>query len=163
MRMRRFAAAAGALAIATALLLTGCATAGAPGSADAGILRVNGSEPANPLIHADTVDVGGARIIDAIFSGLLYYDATGAPVNELAQSIEASEKNTVFTITIASGTTFTDGTEVTAASFVKAWEWAALASNKSPNRASFADIVGYSADEDVSDRKSTRLNSSHSS
>jgi oligopeptide transport system substrate-binding protein len=150
MRMRRFAAAACAAALATALLLTGCSTAGAPGSGDAGIVRVNGTEPANPLIPADTVDAGGERIIDAIFSGLLYYDATGAPVNELAQSIEASEKNTVFTITIASGTKFTDGTEVTSASFVKAWEWAALKSNKALKRASFADILGYSDDEDVS-------------
>jgi oligopeptide transport system substrate-binding protein len=150
MRIRRFAAAASAVALATALLLTGCATAGAPGSTDAGIVRVNGVEPANPLIPADTADTGGARIMNAIFSGLIYYDAKGTPVKDLAQSIKATPGNKVFTITITDGTKFTDGTEVTSASFVDAWDWAALASNKALNRASFSDILGYSADKDVS-------------
>jgi len=150
MRMSRFAAAAGAVALATALLLTGCATGDAPGSQDAGIVRVNGAEPANPLIPADTVDAGGERIIDALFSGLVYYDSTGAVVNDVAESIEASPGNKVFTITINAGTKFTDGTDVTSGSFVDAWEWAALASNETADRASFSEIFGYRADKDVS-------------
>jgi oligopeptide transport system substrate-binding protein len=147
MRIPRFAVAVGSLVVATALLLTGCSPEGAD---DADIISVNGTEPLNPLIPANTVEAGGYRILDALFSGLVYYDASGAAVDELAESIAPNADNTVYTVSIEDGTTFTDGEEVTAESFVNAWDWAALARNATLKRHYFSDIVGYSADTDSS-------------
>lgn len=34
---------------------------------------VNGSEPQNPLIPANTNETGGGRIVDSLYSGLVYW------------------------------------------------------------------------------------------
>ncbi len=44
-----------------------------------------GSEPQNPLIPANTTETGGGRIVDSIYSGLVYYDSEGKAQNELAE------------------------------------------------------------------------------
>lgn len=159
MRITRIAAAAGGLAVASALVLSGCSTGGGDtptGNPDA-IVTANGSEPQNPLIPANTNETGGGKIIDSIFAGLVYYTADGAPENDVAESIEGNEDNTVFTVTLKSGQTFTNGEEVTSTSFVDAWDWAALASNATLNSYFFEDIVGFSYDEDVSLKESGGL------
>jgi len=148
MRIPRFAVGVGSLAVAISLLLPGCAPSTAPEGAE--IVTVNGSEPRYPLIPASTDEPGGNRILDAIFAGLVFYDESGAAVNDLAESIEHNDRNTIYTVTIDDGATFTDGEDVTATSFVDAWAWAALAENATINRHYFSDIVGYSEDEDVS-------------
>ena len=51
---------------------------------------------------------------------------------------------------IKSGTTFTNGEEVTANSFVDAWDWGALASNAALSSYFYEDIEGFSYDEEVS-------------
>lgn len=148
MRIPRIAAVAGAFAGVLALLLTGCAPG--PASDEPGIITVNGSEPKNPLVPANTVEVGGNRILDAIFAGLVFYDESGSAVDDLAESITSNDKNTVYTVSVVDDSTFTDGEDVTADSFVDAWDWAARAENGTLNRQYFSDILGYSDDEDVS-------------
>ncbi|HEV7741548.1 MAG TPA: ABC transporter substrate-binding protein [Pseudolysinimonas sp.] len=154
MRITRIAAAAGGLAIASALVLSGCSTGGGGGDTPAGdptaIITANGSEPQNPLIPANTNETGGGKIIDSIFAGLVYYDAKGAPTNDVADSIDGNGDKTVYTIKLKSGQKFTNGEAVTSSSFVDAWDWAALASNATLNSYFFEDIVGFSYDEDVS-------------
>ena len=145
--VRRFAVAASAMAVASALLLSGC-TPGGDDSAD--IIRVNGSEPANPLTPADTDELGGFRILQALYAGLVTYDASGGAIDDVAESIEANADNTVYTITIRNGRTFSTGEPVTANSFVDAWDWAALTSHQSVNQHYFSDIAGYAADKDSS-------------
>lgn len=145
MGIRRFAAAAGGIALAAALL-TGCV----PGDDGGDPIRVNGSEPANPLIPGDTDELGGFRILQALYSGLMTYDESGLAVPDVAASVEPNEDNTVYTVRIREGGAFTDGEPVTADSFVNAWDWAALASNEAINQSSFSDLVGFSADEDSS-------------
>lgn len=147
MRIPRFAATAGSLVVAAALLLTGCTSTASP---DDAIVSVNGVEPQNPLIPAQTTDPGGYRILGALFAGLVYYDASGAAVDDLAESIAPNADNTVYTISISDDSTFTDGEEVTSESFVNAWNWAALAKNATLNRHYFSDIVGYSEEADSS-------------
>jgi oligopeptide transport system substrate-binding protein len=148
--MSKIGAAAGAMAIATALVLTGCSTGGETPEADGdatAIISVNGSEPQNPLVPANTNETGGGKIIDNLFAGLVYYDAEGAPVNDLAESIETTDSQN-YTIKIKSGETFTNGEEITAKSFVDAWQWAALLSNAALNSYFFEDIQGFSYEED---------------
>lgn len=151
MRITRIAAAAGGLAIASALVLSGCSTGGDTPSGDpTAVITANGSEPQNPLIPANTNETGGGKIIDSIFAGLVYYTADGAPENDVAESITPNDDNTVFTVKIKDGQKFTNGEEVTSSSFVDAWDWAALASNAALNSYFFEDMVGFSYDEDVS-------------
>jgi oligopeptide transport system substrate-binding protein len=135
-----------ALAAATSLVLSGCA-GGASGGGNSELVSTNGSEPQNPLIPTNTNETGGGKIIDSIFAGLVYYDAKGAPVNEVAESI-TTDDNQTYTIKLQSGWKFTNGEDVTADSFVKAWQYGALLSNAQLNSYFFDVIEGFSYDED---------------
>jgi oligopeptide transport system substrate-binding protein len=140
---------------ATALALTGCSGNGGgndsgsgSGSTNAkGIVTTNGSEPQNPLIPSNTTETGGGKIITSLFDGLFSYDADGKPVKELAKSVETDDSKT-FDITINTGWKFTNGEEITAESFTKAWNWAAQKSNAQGASYFFENIEGYSADKD---------------
>jgi len=135
-----------ALAAATSLVLSGCA-GGTSGGGNSEIVSTNGSEPQNPLIPTNTNETGGGKIIDSIFAGLVYYDAAGAPINEVAESI-TTDDNQTYTIKLQSGWKFTNGEDVTADSFVNAWQYGALLSNAQLNSYFFDVIEGFSYDED---------------
>jgi oligopeptide transport system substrate-binding protein len=106
------------------------------------VITANGTEPENGLLPADTNEVGGGRVMDLIFSGLVSYDADGKPVNEVADSIESSDSIN-YTIKLKAGKTFSDGTPVTAKSFVDAWNFGAAAKNAQKNSYFFESIKGY--------------------
>jgi len=152
LRISRIGAVTGGLALATALVLTGCAT-DAPeeenggGNSDA-IILVNGVEPGGPLIPTNINETGGGKVIDNLFAGLVYYDADGKAINELAESIETDDAQN-YTITVAEGWKFTNGEDVTAESFVNAWKYGALASNEQLNSYFFENIKGFSYEEDT--------------
>ncbi|MDF2562918.1 MAG: transporter substrate-binding protein [Microbacterium sp.] len=151
MKRSRIALASVALAGVGALALAGCASGGGStestsGSGDA-IISANGSEPQNPLIPTNTNEVGGGKILDAIFAGLVYYDAAGEPVNEMAESITVDDPQNL-TVKLKEGMTFSDGEEVTSDNFIKAWNYGALASNEQLSSYFFEDIEGFSYDED---------------
>lgn len=101
---------------------------------------VNGYEPQNPLIPANTNEVGGGRIVDSLYSGLVYYDGEGEAQNELAESIEPNEDNTEFTVKLKEST-FSDGSPVTANNFVDAWNYAVA--NDQLNASFFSNIKGF--------------------
>ncbi|AWB83769.1 peptide ABC transporter substrate-binding protein [Corynebacterium liangguodongii] len=83
---------------------------------------VNGSEPQNPLIPGDTNENGGGRIIDSIYSGLIYYDGEGKAHNDIAESIDlVGEK--IYRVRLKEDAKWSDGTQVTAEDFVKAWNY----------------------------------------
>ncbi|WP_062288160.1 peptide ABC transporter substrate-binding protein [Demequina phytophila] len=158
------------LASASALVLVGCSSTGSEtdSSASAGgaatgdmIIKTNGSEPQNPLIPVATNETGGGKIIDAIFAGLVSYDATGATQNEVAESIE-TEDNQTFTITLKDGWTFTDGTPVQAHNFVDAWNWGADPANAATALNSYflepiEGFDGYNTDEGASNPEMSGL------
>ena len=153
MKFNRTALAAAGIGLATAMILTGCGpsapTPKASNSASStAVITTNGSEPQNPLIPTNTNEVGGGKILDAMFAGLVYYDEKGAPHNDAAESITTND-NTTYTIKIKSGQKFTNGEPVTADSFVKAWKYGALASNAQLSSYFFEDIEGFSYDEDT--------------
>ena len=151
MRITRVGAAAGGLAIASALVLGGCSAGGGEeteGSNASGIITTNGSEPQNPLVPTNTNEVGGGKIIDNIFAGLVYYDAEGAAINDMAESIE-TEDNVTFTVKVKEGQKFTNDEDVTAESFVDAWNYGADAANEQLSSYFFEDIQGFSYEESV--------------
>lgn len=101
---------------------SGSNASGVAAGSSTGIISANGSEPQNPLIPANTNETGGGRILDAIFAGLVYYDASGATHMEMAESIEPNEDSSVWTVKLKEGKKFSDGSEVKAHNFVDAWK-----------------------------------------
>ena len=71
---------------------------------------------------------------------LTAYNADGSVVNEVAESIESDDSKT-WTVKIKDWK-FTDGTTVTAESFVKAWNYGANPENKQLNNYFFYPIEG---------------------
>ncbi len=128
---------------ATAMLLTVAPLAGCGvGNVRTDMVIVNAGEPQNPLIPTNTNDINGGRIIDRVFAGLMAYDAKGEPELEVAQSIDTSD-DVDYRITLKPGWTFSDGTPVTAHSFVDAWNYGALAANGQLQQSFFSPIAGF--------------------
>ena len=126
-------------AVGFALVLSACGggdeegadDGGSPGAegGPAGAVVIEGCQPQNLLIQANTNETCGGNPLDWIFSKLVSYDPdTAEPSNEIAESIE-SEDNITWTITLKDGWTFHDGTPVTAQSFVDAWNFGAYGPN----------------------------------
>ncbi|MCQ9343322.1 peptide ABC transporter substrate-binding protein [Corynebacterium kozikiae] len=132
------------MSAALALGLAACSSNNSENAAssDSGTNYVlaNGSEPQNPLIPANTNETGGGRIVDLIYSGLVYYDSEGQAHNELAESIELEGEKT-YRITLIEGATFADGTAITAEHFVNTWNHAVRESLL--NAYFFEPILGY--------------------
>ena len=138
MRRVRAAAAFVACAFLAAASLTGCGA----GNVRTDVVIVNAGEPQNPLVPSNTNDSNGGRIIDRLFAGLMSYDAKGRPELEVAESIETSD-DINYRITLKPGWTFSDGTPVTAHSFVDAWNYGALAANAQLQQSFFNPIAGF--------------------
>jgi len=130
-----------AICVLLLAVLTGCGGNGAPGP-DSLLVTVNGGEPQNPLIPTNTNETNGGRIVDRLFAGLMSYDAQGNPTNEVARSIDTTD-NVNFHIVLKPDWKFTDGTPVTARSFVDAWNYGALSTNGQLQQSFFSPIVGF--------------------
>lgn len=127
-----------AVALLCGVVASGCSSqVGEPG-----VVTANGTEPQNPLVPSDTNENGGGRIVDRLFAGLRRIDAKGGEHDEVAQSIDSTDQQH-FTIKLKPGWTFTDGTPVTAHSFVDAWNYGALGTNAQLLSFAYAPIVGY--------------------
>ncbi|OBF86793.1 ABC transporter substrate-binding protein [Mycobacterium sp. 852002-51163_SCH5372311] len=141
MRPRLRATLAAVIAVLVAAFLAGCGG----GVLSPDVVVVNGGEPPNPLIPTGTNDSFGGRILDRLFAGLVSYDAAGKPTPEVAQSIETTD-NVNYRILLKPGWKFTDGSPVTAHSFVDAWNYGALSANAQLQQEFFSPIDGF---EDV--------------
>ena len=135
--MRRFRVLALAVLLAAASL-TGCGVR----TVRTDVVIVNAGEPQNPLIPTNTNDSNGGRIVDRLFAGLMSYDAKGAPTLEVAQSIETTD-DVNYRITLKPGWAFSDGSPVTAHSFVDAWNYGALSTNAQLQQSFFSPIAGF--------------------
>jgi oligopeptide transport system substrate-binding protein len=146
---------AGVVLLLAAALLAGCGV----GNVGTDVVIVNAGEPQNPLVPTNTNDSNGGRIIDRLFAGLMSYDAKGRPELEVAQSINTSD-DVNYLITLKPGWTFSDGTPVTARSFVDAWNYGALATNAQLQQSFFTPIAGF---DEVAAAKplSTRMSGLH--
>ncbi len=73
------------------------------------------------LLPGDVRDPAGRMIANAVWTGLVSYDAkTGAPTNAAAASVTSPDRR-VWTIRLRPGATFQDGSPVTPRSFTGAW------------------------------------------
>ncbi|MDT5173050.1 MAG: oligopeptide transport system substrate-binding protein [Mycobacterium sp.] len=106
------------------------------------VVVVNGAEPPNPLVPTGTNDSNGGRILDRLFAGLMSYDAAGRPTPEVAQSIETAD-NVNYRIVLKPAWKFTDGSPVTAHSFIDAWNYGALSTNAQLQQNFFSPIEGF--------------------
>jgi len=137
-----------ALLAAGSLALAGCSGSGSGtpsasgGGSSTAIIKTNGSEPQNPLIPTNTNETGGGKILDEIFAGLIYYDAKGEPQNDMADSITVDDAQHL-TVKLKEGQKFTDGTEVKADNFIKAWNYGAQSENAQLSGYFFEDIEGF--------------------
>jgi oligopeptide transport system substrate-binding protein len=146
MRLTRRTRLAGVAMIAAAgLTLAACGGGSDDGGSGGGggdnVITVYGTNPQNPLIPTATNEVGGGDPLNNLFSGLTAYNSDGSIVNEVAESIEPNEDSTVWTVKLKPWK-FTDGTDVTADSFVNAWNYGADAANKQLNNYFFYPIAG---------------------
>jgi oligopeptide transport system substrate-binding protein len=131
----------GILAVAATLAaaaLTGCDV----GGVRTDVVIVNAGEPQNALIPTNTNDSNGGRIVDRLFAGLMSYDAKGAPALEVASAIETAD-DVNYRIVLKPGWTFSDGSPVTAHSFVDAWNYGALSTNAQLQQSFFSPIAGF--------------------
>ncbi|MGG7101139.1 peptide ABC transporter substrate-binding protein [Rhodococcus sp. 24CO] len=141
MRISRIATGAVALGM-TAVLITACSSGDSSGESSSGVVNAWAGEPQNPLIPTNTSENMGGRVVDAVFAGLVSYTAAGGTENEVAESIESTDGQN-FTVKLKEGWTFTDGTPVTAKSFVDAWNFGALSTNAQLQASFFDPIKGY--------------------
>ncbi|WP_207344196.1 ABC transporter substrate-binding protein [Arthrobacter sp. E3] len=145
MRFSRTSKALGVAAV-LAMALTACGGSGDGGGNAGGdtskVISANSTEPQNGLLPANTNEVGGGRVMDLIFTGLVSYDVKGAIQNELAESIKTEDSQN-YTIKLKSGETFSDGSPITAQNFVDAWNFGAAAKNTQLNSYFFESIKGY--------------------
>jgi oligopeptide transport system substrate-binding protein len=152
LKIRRSSGLAATLAVG-AMVLAACSStptatqSTASTTTSTGIVTANSSEPQNPLIPTNTNETGGGKALVLLFAGLVYYDAKGAPQNEVADSITTTDSQN-YTIKLKSGWKFTNGEPVNAKSFVDAWNYGAKLSNAQLSSYFFEGIEGFSYDAD---------------
>jgi oligopeptide transport system substrate-binding protein len=141
---------AAAVITSLALVVTACGgggTAPEPGAEDpagqaGGEIAVAGCTPENPLIPGNTSEACGGDIVEAMTSKLVRYNTeNAAPENDIAESIETDD-NQLFTVKLKPYK-FHDGTEVTAKSFVDAWNYTAYGPNGQAGSYFYAPVAGY--------------------
>lgn len=136
-----------ALLCASATLASCAVPLGVPGSSNQNstdpIVIAMGT-PAARLVPGEANELSSLQIMESLFTGLITYEAltTKAQYDGVASDIVTND-NVTFTINLKQGWTFHDDTPVTADSFIDAWNYTALSSNKQPNNYFMADIQGY--------------------
>jgi ABC-type oligopeptide transport system substrate-binding subunit len=116
---------------------------GSEGNGGGDVVRASWGDPQNPLEPANTNEVQGGKVLDMIFRGLKRYNPeNGQAEDAMAESIETDDQQN-FTVTVKDGWTFSDGTPVTAQSFVDAWNYGAHIENNQLNAYFFQFIEGY--------------------
>jgi oligopeptide transport system substrate-binding protein len=141
--MRGFGRVACAACAVMGVVAAGVGCGGGAGIGGPGIVRASWGDPQNPLEPANTNEVQGGKVLDMIFRGLKKYNPrTGAADNWIADSITSSDQQN-FTVKLKPGWKFSDGEPVTAHSFVNAWNYGALVTDKQLNAPFFSYINGY--------------------
>jgi peptide/nickel transport system substrate-binding protein/oligopeptide transport system substrate-binding protein len=145
-----------ALPVAVALGASACGTGGSTNNSNSagGIVTIGIAEPEH-LVPSNTVESNGFQVISALYTPLVKFDDQGKPVFDqaAASSIDSTDKK-VWTVKLRDGLTFHDGSKVTAASYVKAWNYGAYGPNAQVGTDFFSRIQGYD-DLQSADAKST--------
>jgi hypothetical protein len=86
-------------------------------------VNVNGAEPEQEFHPLSTNDAAGLRLASVLQSGLVYIDETGQPQLDLAESIKQLSP-TSYEVTLPEDLQFSDGSPITAKTFVDSWNYA---------------------------------------
>ena len=92
----------------------------------------------DPIIPM-TVDTATTRVMDLVWTGLVRYDDKLAPYNANADSIASSDATT-WDVKLKQDYTFSDGTPVTADSYIDAWNYSAYGPNAAQSASFFSSI-----------------------
>lgn len=135
------------MAAVTALVLASCSSMEGlqkSNASSAGVVRVAVMQPENLLIPGDTTEMSGHQILDSLFTGLIQYNpmTSNAEFSGVASKIVTAD-NTTFTIELRQDWTFHDGTTVNADSFIDAWNYTALSTNRQKAAYFMSSIQGY--------------------
>lgn len=120
----------------------------APEQAPAGIVRLQGCEPRS-LLPADAPRSCGQQVLRGLFSPLVELNPAngsprwGLPNDDAVAASVVSDDASRWRIVLEEGWQFHDGTPVTAASFVDAWNFAAYGPNGQANAFLFEGIRGF--------------------
>ncbi|MGN8048506.1 ABC transporter substrate-binding protein [Curtobacterium sp. 22159] len=129
-RLGRAALAATAVAVASALVLTGCSgSSNETGGTDATVRVGLVLEPTSLDIRTQSGAALDQVLIDNVYQGLVGRTADGDIRDVLASSHEVSSDGRTYTFTLRKGTTFQDGKDVTADDVV--WSLQQVKSNAS--------------------------------
>ncbi|MFB1041606.1 peptide ABC transporter substrate-binding protein [Streptomyces chrestomyceticus] len=132
----------GAVVCVAAVVAVGAAGCGGGGQ-DPTVVRASWGDPPNPVEPANTTDVQGGKVLDLVFRGLKRYNPrTAVAENMVAESVESPDAQN-FTVRLKSGWTFSNGEKVTARSFVDAWNYGALVTNRQQGAPFFSYVEGY--------------------
>ncbi|CAM5460650.1 MULTISPECIES: peptide ABC transporter substrate-binding protein [Streptomyces] len=113
------------------------------GGQDPSVVRASWGDPQNPVEPANTTDVQGGKVLDLAFRGLKRYNPrTAVAENMVAESVESPDARN-FTVKLKPGWSFSNGEKVTARSFVDAWNYGALVSNRQLGAPFFSYVEGY--------------------
>ncbi|GAA0795862.1 peptide ABC transporter substrate-binding protein [Spirilliplanes yamanashiensis] len=126
-------------AVVAVLALGGCALTG-PGGDPADVSVAIGG-PAE-LLPSAAGDRDSAQVLAALFTPLVRYDDQRRPVPAAASAV-TSKDNRTWRITLADGYTFHDGSPVTAADYVTAWNYAAYGPNRQRNAYLLDRVQGF--------------------
>jgi oligopeptide transport system substrate-binding protein len=106
-------------------------------------ISIYGCDPERPFVPSNTGEPCAGDPMGQMFKGLVEYNPyTAEPENAVASDISSAD-NIMWSITVNEGWKFHDGTDVTAESFVRAWNWGAYGPNSQVNSYFFASIKGY--------------------
>jgi len=129
-RLGRAALAATAVAVASALVLTGCSgSSNEDGGTDATVRVGLVLEPTSLDIRTQSGAALDQVLIDNVYQGLVGRTADGDVRDVLASKHAVSDDGLTYTFTLRDGTTFQDGKDVTAADVV--WSLQQVKSNDS--------------------------------
>ncbi|WP_164545040.1 peptide ABC transporter substrate-binding protein [Antribacter gilvus] len=144
MRQARITTAAAAGFAAVALVATGCSAGGGDAvTEEPATVHLALNQDVGTLLPMDSNVDDNIAVLDVVYDGLVRYDPeTTEPYNYVAEEI-STEDNTVWTITIKPDLTFQNGEPVDAASFARAWNYAAYGPNAMANNYFFERFVGY--------------------
>ncbi|MFB9338238.1 peptide ABC transporter substrate-binding protein [Actinoplanes octamycinicus] len=130
-------------ATAIALLAAGCGGGGSEDSdATSNTVVIGIGEPQH-LIPSNATESNGAEVLSSLFYPLVDFDAQNQPVPVAAESITPDAKNTVWTIKLKPGFTFSNGEPVTSDNYINAWNYGAYGPNGQGGSYFFERIKGY--------------------
>lgn len=142
-RGSRIAASIGSLTLVVGLVAAcGGGSAGGDGDTD-GTFSYYLTEPENPFLPANTTESEGHKVLTALWTQLVTFDDDGNLTYDGVADSVTSDDNITWTIALKPDWTFHDGTPVTAESYVRAWNYAALSTNAQGASYFFENIQGY--------------------